>query len=524
MTTIKVRSGTTTQWTTANPVLALGEPGYDSGTHILKVGDGSTPWTSLRGYLNETALKTGYASRKARDPREFGAVGDGVTDDTAALQACIDAAGASGAVELPPLALKISRTLTLPAGLEFRGSGAKESRLMVSSDICSVRAAGGQGQALRNFKVWNTFAGARTTYDIELASPTKPVIEDVEVDCNSGNTGVGGGIRIYKDAAVAGNSFMPQLLRAWVRYGHLRVDGVTDGKATDCFIWASSTTGLGAVQVVNSASSWTFTNCDVVPPVGDHAGYHLDTVENVHIQGGLVDGSYDGVFTGWGVRATNCHRLSVRTSFWNLGRGAVDLTNVRASSFVGNVISRCNKSDGAYDDIRNTNGIGNVFVGNTHSSLVARSAPGRIYVETGSATDNVIDCNVRETGTNYYASNPVIVQGTTYLGPGNRPLSAWPRVLVRSVNASETMPPEAVFRGQISFISGSGVTITLPTAAAFYTGTPVTVKNTGAGPATIAASGSQTINGVANIAIAAGEAVTIATSTSTAWQTISRYI
>jgi hypothetical protein len=61
VTTIKLRTGTTSQWTKANPVLLLGEPGYDSDTHILKVGNGSTPWMSLKGYLNETTLAATYA-------------------------------------------------------------------------------------------------------------------------------------------------------------------------------------------------------------------------------------------------------------------------------------------------------------------------------------------------------------------------------------------------------------------------------------------------------------------------------
>ena len=524
MATIKLRSGTSEQWTRANPVLALGEPGYDNDTHVLKVGDGSTPWTSLKGYLNETSLTATYASRKALDPRAYGAVGDGVADDTAALQAAIDAAGASGAVELPALAFKVTRTLTLPAGIEFRGSGTKESRLMVATDICAIRASGGQGQAIRNFKVWNTFTRARTTYDIEFVSPTKPVIEDVEVDCNGGNTGAGGGIRLHKNVGVAGNSFMPQLSRVWVRNGHIVIDGVTDGKATDCYVWAPATTGLGAIQAVNSASSWTFTNCDVVPPAGDFAGYYLNVVENIHIQGGLVDGSYAEIMTGWGVRAIGCYRISVRTSFWNLGRGAIDLLDCRSCSFVGNVISQCNKANNSYSDIRNVNGLACVFVGNTHSALVARTNLGKIYEESGTSSENVIDLNTRQNGTNYYHATAVVFAGSTYLGKGNRPLSAWPRALARSVTATETIPQEAIFREQITFVSGSSITLTLPSAGTFYIGTTTTVKNTGGSAVTLAPAALQTINGAASISLAAGESVTIATTTATAWQAISRYV
>lgn len=46
-TRIKLRRGTALQWTSANPVLSLGEFGYESDTTRFKIGDGNTPWNSL---------------------------------------------------------------------------------------------------------------------------------------------------------------------------------------------------------------------------------------------------------------------------------------------------------------------------------------------------------------------------------------------------------------------------------------------------------------------------------------------
>ena len=46
---IQYRRGTAAEWTSANPLLAAGEPGYETDTGKFKVGDGSTYWTSL-GY------------------------------------------------------------------------------------------------------------------------------------------------------------------------------------------------------------------------------------------------------------------------------------------------------------------------------------------------------------------------------------------------------------------------------------------------------------------------------------------
>lgn len=46
---IQVKRGTASAWTSANTVLAAGEVGFETDTKKIKVGDGSTAWTSL-GY------------------------------------------------------------------------------------------------------------------------------------------------------------------------------------------------------------------------------------------------------------------------------------------------------------------------------------------------------------------------------------------------------------------------------------------------------------------------------------------
>lgn len=44
---IKIRRGFSSEWQSANPVLALGEQGLDIDLMRVKVGDGVTPWLSL---------------------------------------------------------------------------------------------------------------------------------------------------------------------------------------------------------------------------------------------------------------------------------------------------------------------------------------------------------------------------------------------------------------------------------------------------------------------------------------------
>ena len=44
---IQLRRDTASVWTSTNPVLALGEPGFETDTNQFKIGDGTTSWTSL---------------------------------------------------------------------------------------------------------------------------------------------------------------------------------------------------------------------------------------------------------------------------------------------------------------------------------------------------------------------------------------------------------------------------------------------------------------------------------------------
>lgn len=44
---IRLRADTAANWTATNPTLAAGEPGFETDTNKLKIGDGVTAWTGL---------------------------------------------------------------------------------------------------------------------------------------------------------------------------------------------------------------------------------------------------------------------------------------------------------------------------------------------------------------------------------------------------------------------------------------------------------------------------------------------
>lgn len=55
-TRMQQRRGTAQQWTTANPILAAGEIGFESGTNKFKIGDGVNTWSALTYYASAAEI------------------------------------------------------------------------------------------------------------------------------------------------------------------------------------------------------------------------------------------------------------------------------------------------------------------------------------------------------------------------------------------------------------------------------------------------------------------------------------
>jgi hypothetical protein len=55
-TVIQLRRDTSTNWDSVNPILSAGEAGFETDTSKLKIGDGSTAWSSLAYFGNLDSL------------------------------------------------------------------------------------------------------------------------------------------------------------------------------------------------------------------------------------------------------------------------------------------------------------------------------------------------------------------------------------------------------------------------------------------------------------------------------------
>ena len=53
---IQVRRDSAADWTSEDPTMTEGEIGYETDTNKFKIGDGSTVWSSLNYFVDETAI------------------------------------------------------------------------------------------------------------------------------------------------------------------------------------------------------------------------------------------------------------------------------------------------------------------------------------------------------------------------------------------------------------------------------------------------------------------------------------
>jgi hypothetical protein len=131
---IQLRRDTAANWTSANPILAQGEVGYEIDTSKDKVGDGVTAW-NLRPYTGVatagwTQSGAGAVSRtvdsKLKDlvsVKDFGAVGDGTADDYLAITAAITAS-ANKTLIFPGGTYSVSQTIVFDqSDMIVRGEG-----------------------------------------------------------------------------------------------------------------------------------------------------------------------------------------------------------------------------------------------------------------------------------------------------------------------------------------------------------------------------------------------------------------
>lgn len=284
------------------------------------------------------ALPTGVV-----DVRAYGATGDGVTDDTTAIQAAIDDTPDGGVVWLGSGTFLISSTLVLRPRRAYVGAGGR-------SMLTTILAAPGlAGKPMLAAEGWVNNAG----------SADNPIIvKGLHLD-GAGVTGCHG-LVVY--------NFWSHVEDVMV--GHL------DGDDT----WGILATDMGSDgQTVtnNSHSENTFVRARFYDFTNGASGFRAESNNGISNQDGHLTDSFFGNIPGYGIQITRAAGWTIENNhLYTIGYDAINLGNCYATKVIGNYVEDFGGQDASNPGpptFGYYNGIALTTVLDTRASIVANN-------------------------------------------------------------------------------------------------------------------------------------------------------
>lgn len=232
--------------------------------------DGDPVAVSLEGAMAHpdfTATGTGAATRTSDDKfsdfisiKDFGAVGDGLTDDTTAIQ---NALAAHDFVYIPPGEYLISSTIQISSNKKLMGAG-QSSILTCQSDSFNAIEIPGEFTALENFRINGGAVG------VKLFGGSGPCVQNNISDVTIFAPGIGILLDGYNDGnkPCYWNNFFRVLVEQPVTHGvHLTKSGAGDtpnaNKFHACRVYSHGSDISGAgFYVEHGAVGNAFIDCE----------------------------------------------------------------------------------------------------------------------------------------------------------------------------------------------------------------------------------------------------------------------
>lgn len=220
--------------------------------------------------------------------RDFGAVGDGFADDTAAVQSFFDYLAANGGAGIAEGTFRLTTTVNIfdpVAAFTFTGSGKHTCRFVadhaVSSNVFGLRSV--NAVRMERFSV-DGGSPAMTQHGISAANCTDTTIEDVEVSNYAGTP-----ILFYKHALFTGLPTRNHIVRCVALGGGVAANGFLLEK--------SSFSTMRDVEVYSLDRN-----------AGPSYAIQLkNDCTSCIVSGGIVDGARVGVAFGYDDAATGSH-------------------------------------------------------------------------------------------------------------------------------------------------------------------------------------------------------------------------
>lgn len=141
---IQLRRGTAAAWTSANPVLALGEPGIETDTGYEKIGDGTSNWNSLAYIRSSPSVENAIPQVTA--PLASGDT-SGVTDRTNLL-AAITSVPVGGRLVIPnpsrngQTKYMVDQAIVFPQHIQVEGESLVELWASGASGVTNTNGPG----------------------------------------------------------------------------------------------------------------------------------------------------------------------------------------------------------------------------------------------------------------------------------------------------------------------------------------------------------------------------------------------
>jgi parallel beta-helix repeat protein len=324
---------------------------------------------------------------------DFGAKGDGVTDDTAAIQNALNAAGSNNTVLLPPGSFAVTG-IAVPSGVTLMGCGAG-SILVPAAGFSSggnlvVIASNAVNSSVQNFAV-----NLPTTY----GSSTAVLINTGASFCSVRDVYMTSGGAFGVDLVQAINCEVERVTILAAATIGIESQNGSWNRIIDCYV--TGVVGSHHFQITNEVNS-EIRGCRSYLLTGSGFGMNLNgcsacRITNCFAQDSVAEGinitnSSNCVVTGSTVRWTGSQSQDFGISIEASTGGSSSLNIIS-----NNVVLRSGKSGIAIAGSQTSNAA-NIVTGNSIFSAGMLGLPNDggilIYQNTGTATQNVVENNV----------------------------------------------------------------------------------------------------------------------------------